>query len=134
LDVERKECASLQLKEWEKLSSGGDSSIVVVNTVGTDPGGGFEQKSWSFGSRAELLTVDPSGFEVLICTRSVNEFCNIAKPDFPRSEGEIAEELLWVVRTPERSWKSSLTLRARDEEGPGESGLDHEGRDFASIF
>jgi hypothetical protein len=104
---------------------------------------GTTRKKWSTGGalpefegrkvpKAEVLTVDPSGFGVLICMRSVNEFRDIAKPDFPRSEGEITEELLWVVRTPERSWKSSLTLRARDKEGPGESGLDREGRDFTS--
>jgi hypothetical protein len=47
------------------------------------------------------------------------KFRDIAKLDFLRSEGEIVEELLWVVRTPERSWKSSLTLQACEREGPG---------------
>jgi hypothetical protein len=36
LDAERKECANLQLKEWEELSSGG--IVSVVNIVGIDPG------------------------------------------------------------------------------------------------
>jgi hypothetical protein len=39
------------------------------------------------------------------------------------AKGRSPKELLWVERTPERSWKSSLTLRACVEEGPGESGL-----------
>jgi hypothetical protein len=29
---------------------------------------------------------------------------------------------MWVLRTPERSWKSNLTLRAQEEEDPGERG------------
>ena len=35
----------------------------------------------------------------------------IANSDFPILEGG-QKGVVWVVRTPERSWKSSLTLRA----------------------
>jgi hypothetical protein len=61
----------------------------------------------------------------------VPEFCDTANFGFPRREGEIAEGVLWVERTPERSWKSELSSSGQcEKEGLGVSRLDREGRDL----
>jgi hypothetical protein len=55
----------------------------------------------------------------------------ISRTRFPETlcEGEINRGVvLWVTRTPERSWKSFDSSGRVKEEGPGESGLSVEGR------
>jgi hypothetical protein len=73
------------------------------------------------------LTIGVWGFELHV--NCVPEFHDTAKPDFPTSKGRSWQELLWVVKTPERELEESLTLQACVKEGPGESRLDREGCD-----
>jgi hypothetical protein len=61
----------------------------------------------------------------------VPEFRDTVKPNFSISEGRSWQELLWVVKTPERELDEPLTLRACVKEGPSESVLDREGCSFA---
>jgi hypothetical protein len=57
----------------------------------------------------DSLTIGVWGIGLHVnCAHGTRE---IANSDFPILEGG-QKGVLWVVRTPERSWKSSLTLRA----------------------
>jgi hypothetical protein len=63
------------------------------------------------GSKALTFDHRSSGLGVLVCPRIVCEFRDIAKPDFPTSQEEIAEEIA-VGKELSRELKESLTLRA----------------------
>jgi hypothetical protein len=77
------------------------------------------------------LTIGVWGFELHV--NCVPKFRDTTKPDFPTSEGRSWQELLWVVKTPERDLEEPLTLRACVKEGPGEIGLDREGCDKCTM-
>jgi len=69
---------------------------------------------------ASSREVGVSGFGVWSCARSVHRVRDTAKPDSLKQLSGDQQGVLCVTKTPERSWKSIVSLRAEVSGGPGE--------------